>query len=246
MLTQADYERARSPIRSHVRYLTDAITGRGTGFTAANAASAPDWEGRWLTSDQDRLRQIDLLEKTTGDPRFRKQIDDQADTFRTSAVKQSEAGHRDVMGAARADLARGGVVGSSMDAERTAAIDLRLAKAKAQAQAQAEEIRAAGLTGLGNQEQQLLEQILAEDEDYGPAMEAQNTAIQGAGMSSQANQDYDTLLASAVAGFLNNTGTPALTEGFTAADRENQRRYDAWRDGGYQNGRPDTASWWNL
>jgi hypothetical protein len=133
-----------------------------------------------------------------------------------------------------------------MDAERTAQIDLRLAKAKAQAAAQAEEIRNAGLTGLGDLEQDLLNAILAEDEDYSHATEAMNTAIQGAGLSSQAQKEYDTLLANAVAGFLNNTGTPALTEGFTAADRENQRRYDAWETGGYQGQRPSSASWWNL
>jgi hypothetical protein len=246
MLTDADFEKARQPIRSRTDYLTNAITGRGTGYTVANANTAQDWEGRWLAADQERLHQLDLLQSAIRDPSWTRQVEERARTSREAADARSQAGYREARGATEAGMDKAGMAGSSIDAQRQANLTVKLERAKAQASQQAEEIRQAGLISLGNVEKQLMDSILAEDEDYQAALAAQQTGIQAAGMQAGVQEDYNALLSNAIAGVLNNTGQPLITEGFTAADRADQANYDQWADHGYQGERPARANWWNL
>jgi hypothetical protein len=236
-------------------YLTDALgsldesrkkrankiyESSGGRYSIDNADQANSWDGRWLAADNERARQLGMLQTKLTDPALLAGIERQANTQRDAVTASASSQHRQATGSLRSSMAAKGTAGGGLDAQLTAQNDAILQAAKARAQSMADEARAAGITGLRGIEKSLVDRILAEDDNgaYGSALDSQQTGIRAGEMNRQLEDEYGGLLSNTLAGFVGNTVQPFVSGGFDAADRANQANQDT--------ANPSNYTWWNA
>jgi hypothetical protein len=240
-----DINTAHNEILGRASGLFDTITrrnGNQNRYTWDNAATNDSWEGRWLGADQERLRQLDLLQNAMTDPSWTSQLDTYTGALDTAGQTQAKEGYRQAEGQRRTGAASTGRSGGSWEAATAGANAQALANAKAQVAQQVNELRAAGVRNLDQMGRQLLDGIIAgpdESAAMGTALTAEQGSAELARLQELNAEQYRGLLANTVAGFVGQAVTPAITAGFQNADRWNTQQRNNYldaRDTGTYNG----------
>lgn len=247
-----DIATAQNTVKTRMRDLENEGGRLGTG-----GANTRD---RWLESDANTQRNLDLLSMAVSDPGWTSKLDNAVSTRRTAGYKQADAGKRDAEDRRTTAGAASGTAAGSWDAAVQAQNQVEYARIKATVDQQVSELRSAGIQNLEDMGRQLLERALAGSNDTGDmAVGAQQSADQSwtSQVSDQINGQYRNLLSNSIAGFISGTVTPAVTMGFDSADRWNSIQRDNYRDArdsGTQTGtfrdwaaaNGGTRSWWGY
>lgn len=255
-----DINSAKSKVTDRMGGYMSELGPRYSLDNASQAANGSTWTERFLGSDAERLRQLNLLSDAVNDPSWTASLDREASARKDAGFKSADAGHRQGEDTRKTTAAGGGTAGGSWDAVIQAQNAQELANTKAKVTQQVAELKAAGIQNLEEMGRQLLSKALAGNDETG-AMNVQTQADSNAsmvdGLNTQNDDAYRSLLANGLSGFLSGTVTPAVTGGFQAADRWNSQVRDDYtdaRDAGYNNNfnsylrdtGNNTRSWWGL
>jgi hypothetical protein len=231
----APIKTAREALKTRQAGLIDTIRSRSPQFSAENAATDQSLEGRFLQSDIERGKQLDWLEAALGstDPKTSLTATTEAEASAREAAGNAQAKQNltTTSGQQAANAARSGQAGSSADAENRARIAVAYEAAKAQAKAQADELRAAGISGVDQMQQQLVDSIMKENINFQAAQEAalsgQAVDIQAGQMQRELDGSYKNILSNTLGDILSSAGDMGAAK-FNNANRRNQLDEQNW------------------
>jgi len=254
MIDLSPIRQARETLQTRQNGLIQTIRDRNPArYSADNANQDNSWEGKWLNADQERMRQLDWLQKALEDDDLTKTVEDEAAARETANNLQSDTSHRQLSGANASTMTRAGRAGSSVNAANVLRINAARDAAKAQAKAQADELRAAGISGVEDMERQLVDQIMSESGAYEAAQQAavngQQVEIAGARRQAELNDSYRNILANTLGNVLTSTVSPIASGGFDYADRQNQKQEAAIMQALTNGQTPQTykpTTWWGI
>ena len=224
---------SRTLVEDRSNQLAKNIMSSSGGYSWDNADKADSWDGRWLSADRERLRQLDLLSAAVTDPSWTDKLDKEVGARKDAGFKAADYGHRRGEDQRKTTAAAGGTAGGSWDAVVQAQNAQELANTKAKVSQQVAELKAAGLQNLEEMGRQLLSKALA-GPDEGSAMGVQTAGDENSAgvrqMQAQNDGQYSRLMADTLGSFLSDTVSPAISSGFQAADNWNQDMRDNYRD----------------
>ena len=226
-----DINSARTPIEERAGTLANTITSDNR-YNYDNAGQQDSWNGRWLTADRERLRQLNLLQGAAGSSDWTKDLDKEAETRTKAGNLYADAGLANAEDKRKVAGANGGA-GGSWDKIVKTSNDYDMAKAKVQVAQNVAELKAAGVQHLDEMGRQMLNAIIAGPEEtaaMGISAAGTSADLQGKNLADRNADQYAGLLSSSIGNFLNNSVTPAVQLGFQSADNWNQQQRENYTD----------------